>query len=177
MDNITFVIGECQKLPCYKPLHFGFNCTSEIALKEWNKTLMDEFDKDGCNCTTLSQDNNIENWICKSHVVDHSWWVQCIYIFMFSTIILMSIGGNFIVIWIVLAHKAMRTVTNYFLINLSLADASISLFNVCFSFTFNFYYNWFFGAAYCYFNNFMAVAPTCASVFTLMSISLDRYYV
>ncbi|KAF3848543.1 hypothetical protein F7725_015040 [Dissostichus mawsoni] len=35
-----------------------------------------------------------------------------------------SVVGNMVVIWIILAHKRMRTVTNYFLVNLAFAEAS-----------------------------------------------------
>lgn len=175
MENVSDETFDCNVLPCYKPEYFGEDCKVGVSLTDWNQTLIDLLESEGCNCTSLSLDNTITNWVCQPYVIQHSWWVQCIYFFMFSSIILLAIGGNSIVIWIVLAHKNMRTVTNYFLINLSLADATISLFNVCFSFTFNLYYNWFFGATYCVFNNFMAVVPTVASCCTLMSMSLDRY--
>lgn len=36
----------------------------------------------------------------------------------------------------------MRTVTNYYLLNLAVADATISIFNTGFSWTYNFYYQW-----------------------------------
>jgi hypothetical protein len=44
---------------------------------------------------------------------------------MFCIIAAAAIIGNFTVIWIILAHRKMRTVTNYFLLNLAIADASI----------------------------------------------------
>lgn len=34
---------------------------------------------------------------------------------LFGGMVIVATGGNLIVIWIVLAHKRMRTVTNYFL--------------------------------------------------------------
>lgn len=157
---------------CYSP----YFKVSDYNLFEWNGTLMDELVSRGCNCSLIKNDNAIDNLICPpDEGVQHSWWVQFIYIFMFSTIILLSVCGNLTVIWIVVWHRRMRaSITNYFLLNLAVADASISVFNVCFSFTFNLYYDWFFGNAYCTFNNFMSVAPTSASVFTLMTMSLDR---
>ena len=43
---------------------------------------------------------------------------------------------------IVLRHRKMRTVTNYYLLNLAIADISISIFNTGFSWIYNFYYHW-----------------------------------
>jgi len=44
-----------------------------------------------------------------------------------------AVGGNAVVVWIVLAHRRMRSVTNYFLVNLSLADGLQSVFNTLFN--------------------------------------------
>ena len=56
------------------------------------------------------------------------WWRQLIWSILFVSMATTATCGNLIVIWIVLWHQRMRTVTNYFLLNLSLADISITLF-------------------------------------------------
>lgn len=71
----------------------------------------------------------------------------------------------------------MRTVTNYYLLNLAIADASISIFNTGFSWSYNFYYVWIFGPTYCAINNLMGIAPICASVFTMIIMSIDRWII
>lgn len=43
------------------------------------------------------------------------WWRQLIWSILFGGMVIVATGGNLIVIWIVLAHKRMRTVTNYFI--------------------------------------------------------------
>ncbi|XP_063232134.1 tachykinin-like peptides receptor 86C [Bacillus rossius redtenbacheri] len=86
-----------------------------------------------------------------------------------------AVGGNAIVMWIVLAHRRMRTVTNYFLVNLSVADLLMSLLNCVFNFVFMVNSDWPFGAAYCTANNFISHASVAASSFTLVAISADRY--
>ncbi|KRX81138.1 Tachykinin-like peptides receptor 99D [Trichinella sp. T6] len=155
---------------------FDLSLNSSHFIDEWNHDLMNELMTNrGCSCQDIVETNGLHNLFCAIRSLEHSWLVQVVYIILFGLIITMAIGGNSIVIWIVLAHKQMRTVTNYFLLNLALADASISLFNVCFNFVYILYYNWWFGDLYCYFSNLMGVAPTCASVFTLMSMSVDRY--
>lgn len=44
-------------------------------------------------------------------------WRQVVWSILFGGMVIVATGGNLIVIWIVLAHKRMRTVTNYFLGN------------------------------------------------------------
>ncbi|KAK2588543.1 hypothetical protein KPH14_006322 [Odynerus spinipes] len=103
------------------------------------------------------------------------WWRQMIWSLLFAGMIVVATGGNLIVIWIVLAHKRMRTVTNYFLVNLSIADAMVSTLNVTFNYTYMLNSHWPFGTLYCKICQFIAVLTICASVFTLMAISIDRY--
>ncbi|XP_051156529.1 tachykinin-like peptides receptor 99D [Leptopilina boulardi] len=103
------------------------------------------------------------------------WWRQMIWTLLFAGMIVVATGGNLIVIWIVLAHKRMRTVTNYFLVNLSIADAMVSTLNVIFNYTYMLNSHWPFGNLYCKISQFIAVVTICASVFTLMAISFDRY--
>ena len=83
-------------------------------------------------------------------------------------------GGNFIVIWIVLGQKRMRTVTNYFLVNLAVADALITVLNTMFNFIFMLYSDWPFGRLYCKFTLFISPCTMSASVFTFVAIAIDR---
>ncbi|PNF38361.1 hypothetical protein B7P43_G08972 [Cryptotermes secundus] len=71
-------------------------------------------------------------------------------------------------------HRRMRTVTNYFLVNLSVSDLLMSLLNCIFNFIFMLNSDWPFGAIYCIVNNFVANVTVAASVFTLVAISIDR---
>ncbi len=55
---------------------------------------------------------------------------------VFSTMLVCAISGNLVVFWIVLGHRRMHNVTNYFLVNLSTADLMMSCLNTSFNFTF-----------------------------------------
>jgi 7 transmembrane receptor (rhodopsin family). len=101
-------------------------------------------------------------------------WRQVLWSLLFTGMVLVATGGNLIVIWIVLANKRMRTVTNYFLVNLSVADAMVSTLNVTFNYTYMLNSHWPFGTLYCKISQFVAVLSISASVFTLMAISIDR---
>lgn len=102
------------------------------------------------------------------------WWQQTIFYAAFVVIFLVSAGGNLIVIWIVLAHKRMRTVTNYFLVNLAIADFLIAIFNMTFTFMFSMYQNWWFGNAFCKISTFIFTSTISSSVLTFMAIAIDR---
>ncbi|GAB0086194.1 tachykinin-like peptides receptor 99D [Sergentomyia squamirostris] len=102
------------------------------------------------------------------------WEQKTIWGVIFGAMLLIAITGNCIVLWIVLAHRRMRTVTNYFLLNLSVADLLMSSLNCVFNFIFMLNSDWPFGAVYCTINNFIANVSVAASVFTLVAISFDR---
>ncbi|XP_023232740.1 tachykinin-like peptides receptor 99D [Centruroides sculpturatus] len=104
-----------------------------------------------------------------------TWWQQMAWSLLFGVMVLAATGGNLIVIWIVLTNRKMRTVTNYFLFNLSMADIMVSTLNVIFNFTYMLNGIWPFGSVYCKISNFIAIVSVAASVFTLMAISIDRY--
>jgi len=103
-----------------------------------------------------------------------SWQLQLIYVIAFVFIVVVATGGNVIVIWVVVAHKRMRTVINYFLVNLAIADALISVLNTLFNFVYMINNNWPFGRGYCRFAQFIAPCTISASVFTFMAIAIDR---
>jgi len=77
------------------------------------------------------------------------WWRQIIWSILFGAMVVVACTGNVTVIWIVLAHKRMRTVTNYLLVNLSIADAMSSTLNVIPNYSYMLTGHWPFGALYC----------------------------
>ncbi|KHN78411.1 Tachykinin-like peptides receptor 99D [Toxocara canis] len=145
--------------------------SAEKLSKKWIERRL----ADGCNCTVIRDINMLMTLHCESFPFEHEIPVQMFYIFIFTAIIILALCGNFTVIWIVLCHERMRTVTNYYLLNLAISDATISIFNTGFSWTYNFYYVWIFGSTYCAISNLMGIAPICASVFTMIVMSIDRY--
>nr|XP_018916865.1 PREDICTED: tachykinin-like peptides receptor 86C isoform X1 [Bemisia tabaci] len=106
---------------------------------------------------------------------DMAFWLKLLWSVLFVLMLVVAVGGNSIVMWIVLAHRRMRTVTNYFLVNLSIADLMMSIFNCTFNFTYMINSNWQFGESYCKVNNYIGIVVVAASVFTLTGISVDRY--
>uniref|UniRef100_UPI00398F2D65 neuromedin-K receptor-like isoform X1 n=1 Tax=Pristiophorus japonicus TaxID=55135 RepID=UPI00398F2D65 len=69
----------------------------------------------------------------------------------------------------------MRTVTNYFLVNLAFSDASMAAFNTLVNFIYAVHNDWYFGETYCRFHNFFPIAAVFASIYSMAAIAVDRY--
>ncbi|KAM4578475.1 tachykinin receptor 1a [Fundulus diaphanus] len=102
-------------------------------------------------------------------------WRIVLWATAYSCIVVVSVVGNVTVIWIIMAHKRMRTVTNYFLLNLAFAEASMSAFNTVVNFAYAVHNEWYFGLDYCRFHNFFPIAAVFASIYSMTAIALDRY--
>uniref|UniRef100_A0A3B4AYF7 G-protein coupled receptors family 1 profile domain-containing protein n=1 Tax=Periophthalmus magnuspinnatus TaxID=409849 RepID=A0A3B4AYF7_9GOBI len=102
-------------------------------------------------------------------------WQITLWAVAYCSIVTVSVLGNVVIIWIILSHKRMRTVTNYFLVNLAFAEASMSTFNTVINFAYAVHNEWYFGFVYCRFHNFFPIAAIFASIYSMMAIALDRY--
>ncbi|NWW45878.1 NK1R protein, partial [Pedionomus torquatus] len=101
-------------------------------------------------------------------------WQVALWAVAYALIVVVSVVGNVVVMWIILAHKRMRTVTNYFLVNLAFAEASMSAFNTVVNFTYAIHNEWYYGLLYCKFHNFFPIAAVFASIYSMTAIALDR---
>ncbi|KAM8864888.1 tachykinin receptor 1a [Synchiropus picturatus] len=128
---------------------------------------------DALNWAGSSNDsrNGTEYW---NQFVQPAWRIA-LWAVAYSCIVIVSVVGNVTVIWIIMAHKRMRTVTNYFLLNLAFAEVSMSVFNTVINFTYAVHNVWYFGPEYCRFHNFFPIAAVFASIYSMTAIALDRY--
>ncbi|XP_056136380.1 alpha-1D adrenergic receptor [Lampris incognitus] len=92
-----------------------------------------------------------------------------------SVFILVAIAGNILVILSVLCNKHLQTVTNFFIVNLAMADLLLSIIVLPFSASLEVLGCWVFGRVFC--NIWAAVDVLCctASILSLCIISIDRY--
>ncbi|XP_036070472.1 tachykinin receptor 1b isoform X1 [Oryzias melastigma] len=112
---------------------------------------------------------------CSSNQFVQPAWQVGLWAAAYCGLVAVSVLGNLAVIWIILAHERMRTVTNYFLVNLAFAEAAMSAFNTVINFTYALHNEWYFGAVYCRFHNFFPIAAIFASIYSMTAIALDRY--
>ncbi|XP_016340344.1 neuromedin-K receptor [Sinocyclocheilus anshuiensis] len=102
-------------------------------------------------------------------------WRVALWSLAFALVLLVAVTGNLIVIWIIVAHKRMRTVTNYFLLNLAVSDVCVAALNALVNFVYGAHGDWYFSSAYCRFQNFYPVTAVFASIYSMSAIALDRY--
>lgn len=94
------------------------------------------------------------------------------------SIFLLSSLGNSAVVIVIVKHRQLRTVTNAFILSLSLSDFLTAVLCLPFSFIMLFSKDgvWMFGDAFCVANGFFNTCFGIVSTLTMTLISFDRYY-
>ncbi|KAL8212059.1 UNVERIFIED_CONTAM: hypothetical protein K2H54_036048 [Gekko kuhli] len=101
--------------------------------------------------------------------------VQIILIAAYSLIILLGFIGNSLVIYMIVRYKTMRTVTNFFIANLALADLMVDTLCLPFTLAYTLLDEWKFGAVLCHLVSYAQALSVHVSTLTLTVIALDRY--
>ncbi|KAI9520691.1 hypothetical protein NQZ68_015611 [Dissostichus eleginoides] len=93
-------------------------------------------------------------------------------------IFLLSSLGNSAVVIVIIKHRQLRTVTNAFIMSLSLSDFLTAVLCLPFSFVMLFSKDgtWMFGDGFCVANGFFNTCFGITSTLTMTLISFDRYY-
>ncbi|XP_043939015.1 substance-P receptor [Protopterus annectens] len=129
----------------------------------------------GLSNTSFYNESPSSNVTIESNQFVQPGWKIALWAIAYSIIIVVAVVGNLTVIWIIVAHKRMRTVTNYFLVNLAFAEASMAIFNAAINFTYGIHNNWYYGLHYCRFHNFFPITAVFASIYSMTAIAIDRY--
>ena len=95
---------------------------------------------------------------------------------LYGTISVVTIVGNALVILVIAKNRPMRTVTNFFIANLSVADVIIGFFGIPFQFQAALLQRWDLPAFLCPVAPFVKELTVNVSIVTLAVISVDRYF-
>lgn len=101
--------------------------------------------------------------------------IEVIFYTIYSLIFVVSIVGNGTVCYIVISSSRMRNVTNYFIMNLAIADILMTIFCVPVTAVQYLQNYWPFGAFTCPLVNHLQVLTVFVSAYTMLVISVDRY--
>lgn len=119
--------------------------------------------------------------VCALHVFTEdvtSYLFQLCVFIMYSAVFVVALLGNGLVCFVVHTTPRMKTVTNYFIVNLAVGDILMTLFCVPFSFVSQLVLRyWPFGAIMCKAVNYSQAVSVLVSAYTLLAISIDRYKV
>ncbi|XP_059059975.1 cholecystokinin receptor-like [Achroia grisella] len=91
-------------------------------------------------------------------------------------IFMLSISGNCMVIATLTSNRRMRTVTNVYLLNLAISDFLLGVFCLPFTLVGQIYRRFLFGAFMCKLIPFLQAVSVSVDVWTLVAISLERYF-
>ncbi|XP_015590920.1 allatostatin-A receptor isoform X2 [Cephus cinctus] len=94
---------------------------------------------------------------------------------LFGVIGILGLVGNSLVVVVVAANPGMRSTTNLLIINLAIADLLFVIFCIPFTATDFVMLFWPFGNIWCKGVQYLIIVTACASVYTLVLMSLDRY--
>lgn len=102
--------------------------------------------------------------------------VNIFWMVLYTLLFLVAVGGNLLVCCVVLGQERMRTVTNFFLLNLAIGDMAKGLICIPFTYVVNILVPyWPFADFMCPFLLYAQAAFVFLSAFTLVAMSIDRY--
>lgn len=120
--------------------------------------------------------NTSGNFLFKDDCISDVGLMECIFLILYASITVVAIVGNFVVCYIIVTEKMLRSVTNLFLFNIAIADITKTIILVPFSFMPNLLLAyWPFGKSMCPFVLYSQIVAVFASAFTLVAMSADRY--
>ncbi|XP_046576791.1 cholecystokinin receptor type A-like [Haliotis rubra] len=94
----------------------------------------------------------------------------------YAVIFLLSVVGNSLVVLTLFQHKKMRTITNVYLLNLAISDLLLAVFCMPFTLIPLLLQDFVFGAVMCALIRYLQAVSVGVSCFTLVAISLERFY-
>ncbi|XP_017483340.1 PREDICTED: neuropeptide SIFamide receptor [Rhagoletis zephyria] len=104
----------------------------------------------------------------------HSLLMTIVYCIAYIVVFLVGLVGNSFVIAVVLRAPRMRTVTNYFIVNLAIADILVIVFCLPATLMSNIFVPWMLGWLMCKTVPYIQGVSVAASVYSLIAVSLDR---
>ncbi|XP_067621212.1 uncharacterized protein [Eurosta solidaginis] len=102
--------------------------------------------------------------------------VRIIFITLYTLVFCCCVFGNLLVILVVTMSRRLRSITNFFLANLALADFCVGLFCVLQNLTIYLIDSWVFGEFLCRMYQFVHSLSYTASIFILVVICMERYF-
>ncbi|XP_043581175.1 orexin receptor type 2-like isoform X1 [Bombus pyrosoma] len=134
-----------------------------------------DIDYNATNCTNsycISNEEYVDRMI--NYIFPKFWdWVL---IASHSVVFVVGLVGNALVCIAVYRNHSMRTVTNYFIVNLAVADFLVLLLCLPFTVLWDITETWFLGLTLCKAVPYLQTVSVTVSILTLTFISIDRWY-
>ncbi|XP_047660422.1 neuropeptide FF receptor 1 like 1 isoform X1 [Tachysurus fulvidraco] len=105
----------------------------------------------------------------------HSAGMALSYVLLYTLVCVVCVAGNSLVCVVVLTNRNMRSVTNLFILNLAISDLFVGVVCVPTTLIDSLISGWPFSQMTCTLSNLIQGMSVSASVFTLVTIAVDRY--
>ncbi|XP_055549108.1 neuropeptide SIFamide receptor-like isoform X2 [Wyeomyia smithii] len=157
-----------QKIPPGAALDFGEfrreNSNTAAFISDWGS---DQAQETALNDTSFYEDNEL--------FYRHSATMTVVYCVAYFVVFLVGLVGNSFVIAVVFRAPRMRTVTNFFIVNLAVADVLVIVFCLPATLMSNIFVPWMLGWLMCKTVPYIQGVSVAASVYSLIAVSLDRF--
>ncbi|XP_033329773.1 RYamide receptor [Megalopta genalis] len=96
-------------------------------------------------------------------------------IVLYVHVMVIAVTANVLVIAVVFKYHCMRSITNYFVVNLSVADLLVTTICMPMAVSQAISIDWTYGELMCKLSSYLQGVAVAASVFTITAMSIDRY--
>ncbi|XP_076459384.1 QRFP-like peptide receptor [Babylonia areolata] len=119
---------------------------------------------------------DLSNFSYPGEVVYKPVWEIALKTAFYVPLVVLAVVGNVMVVAVVARDKRMRTTTNFYIVNLAVADCLVTLSCSWVHLLDDLTPQWVLGAFFCKFNTFAQVLTLVASILTLTFIACDRFF-
>lgn len=152
--------------------------TDEINNDHFQRAGYTVYNASDLNLSSLYNNTSPHMFVCEFEPEDgvsQTIFNACVSLF-YGTVFIVALIGNGLVCFVVHTTPRMKTVTNYFIVNLAVGDILLTVFCVPFSSASTLVLKyWPFGAVMCKVVNYSQAVSVLVSAYTLLAISIDRY--
>ena len=104
-------------------------------------------------------------------------WVTSALLVLYSAFVVIAVGGNIVVVVLILTKKNLRTVANYFVVSLAMSDILMVILCVPFTVLTNLiYYHWIFSSFLCPIVGYVQLSSVIQRAFVLVAAAADRHH-
>ncbi|XP_046961919.1 trissin receptor-like [Vanessa cardui] len=140
------------------------------------ETVNETYASDVSNSTYISRRNESQYAMEDDEFIFDRTDVRAIFITLYTIVFCCCFFGNLLVILVVTLSRRLRSITNFFLANLAVADLCVGVFCVFQNLTIYLIPSWVFGDFLCKMYQFVHSLSYTASIFILVVICTERYF-
>ncbi|XP_026487624.1 trissin receptor-like [Vanessa tameamea] len=149
---------------------------SDYIVGTASETVNETYVSDVSNSTYISRRNESQYVMEDDEFIFDRTDVRAIFITLYTIVFCCCFFGNLLVILVVTLSRRLRSITNFFLANLAVADLCVGVFCVFQNLTIYLIPSWVFGDFLCKMYQFVHSLSYTASIFILVVICTERYF-